>query len=66
MLQGVKPKARRYNVDKKILCLALYKSAPKKYKFLSKIFCLPSPRTLTNFLFKIPFGAGINKKYLHG
>lgn len=32
-LHSIKPKAKRFNIDEKILSLALYKSAPKGYKF---------------------------------
>lgn len=58
--QQQKPHARRFTLDEKILSLTLLKSSAKGYRLLSKIFCLPSQRTLTNLLNKIPFGPGIN------
>jgi hypothetical protein len=64
-LQKVRPRARRFKLDEKILSLALYKNSPKGYRLLSKIFSLPSPRTLTNMLNKIPYRPGINKQILN-
>jgi hypothetical protein len=64
-LQKVRPRARRFKLDEKILSLALYKNSPKGYRSLSKIFSLPSPRTLTNMLNKIPYRPGINKQILN-
>ncbi|ENN74456.1 hypothetical protein YQE_08948, partial [Dendroctonus ponderosae] len=45
----------------KILALSLFKNSPKGDKLLSKIFALPSTRTLRVLLQNIPFRAGINK-----
>ena len=59
--QKQKPKARRFTIDEKILCLTLLKASGKGYKLLSKIFSLPSKNTLSTLLNKIPFRAGINK-----
>lgn len=56
-----KPKARRFTLDDKTLALSLMKSSGKGYRFLSKIFALPSRKTLTNFLAKIPLKPGINE-----
>ncbi|KAJ8911831.1 hypothetical protein NQ315_012561 [Exocentrus adspersus] len=59
--QKQKPKARRFTVEDKILALSLFKASGKGYKLLAKIFSLPSKKTLTNLLGKIPFHPGINK-----
>ncbi|CAH1382038.1 unnamed protein product [Tenebrio molitor] len=49
-------------MNEKILALSFLKTSGKAYRFLSKIFCLPSIRTLTNLLNEIPYGAGINRQ----
>jgi len=58
--QTKKPNGRRYSLDDKILSLSIYKNSPKGYRFLSTIFALPSKKTLTNLLSRVPFQAGIN------
>ncbi|KAH0818544.1 hypothetical protein GEV33_004247 [Tenebrio molitor] len=55
--QHQKPHARRFTMNEKILALSFLKTSGKAYRFLSKIFCLPSIRTLTNLLNEIPYGA---------
>jgi hypothetical protein len=60
--QHQKPHARRFTMNEKILALSFLKTSGKAYRFLSKIFCLPSIRTLTNLLNEIPYGAGINRQ----
>ena len=59
--QFQKPKARRYTIEEKILALTILKASTKGYKLLSKIFCLPTKKTLLDLLKKIPFSCGINK-----
>lgn len=58
--QKRKLKGRRYNISDKILALSLYKTSPKGYRFLSTIFSLPSRKTLSTLLNKVPFYPGIN------
>jgi len=58
--QRRKLKGRRYNISDKILALPLYKTSPKGYRFLSTIFSLPSRKTLSTLLNKVPFHPGIN------
>ncbi|XP_074025793.1 uncharacterized protein [Leptinotarsa decemlineata] len=60
--QKLVPKSRRFTTDEKILSLTLMKASGKGYRLLSKIFALPSKRTLTNLLNKIPIKPGINKR----
>lgn len=59
--QKQKPKARRYTMDEKVLALTILKASGKGYRLLSKIFSMPSKKTLVNLLGKIPFPCGINK-----
>lgn len=58
--QRLPPKGRRYNVDEKILALALLKQSPKGYKYCRSIFALPSKKTVNSMLHHIPFETGIN------
>lgn len=53
-------KGGRFTIDEKILALSFYNQGPKAYRFLSKIFRLPSKATLNIFLNDIKFEAGIN------
>lgn len=59
--QKEKPKARRFSMDDKILAMSLMKSSGKGYRFLSKIFSLPSRKTVVNLLNKIPLNPGMNE-----
>lgn len=58
--QKQRPKGRRFTIDDKLLALALLKGSGKGYRLLSTIFSLPSRRTLTNLLHKLPIKPGIN------
>lgn len=60
--QLLSPPRRRYTLEEKILALCIFKVSPKAYRFLSKMFALPSSKTLTNLLKKIPFQPGINEQ----
>ncbi|KAJ8980836.1 hypothetical protein NQ317_018416 [Molorchus minor] len=60
--QKLPPRGRRFTMEEKILALSILKSSGKGYRFLSKIFVLPSRRTLTELLNKIPLKPGINKQ----
>lgn len=60
--QQQRPKARRFSTDEKLLALTFLKASGKGYRLLSKIFTLPSKKTLTNLLSKLPFTPGINTK----
>lgn len=59
-IQKKKCQGRRYSLNDKITALSIYKTSPKGYKFLSSLFTLPSKKTLSSLLQKIPFDAGIN------
>lgn len=60
--QKLKPRGRRFSVDDKILGLALYKTSAKAYRVWSDIFSMPSRKTLTTLLNKLPFRCGINSQ----
>ncbi|KAF2886276.1 hypothetical protein ILUMI_19895 [Ignelater luminosus] len=60
--QKLPSKVRRFTLEEKIFAVTLLKASGKGYRLLSKIFALPSVRTLTNLLSKLPFGTGINKQ----
>lgn len=45
-IQKCKPKGRGFTVEDKILALSLYKQSAKGYRLLSRIFSLPSRKTL--------------------
>uniref|UniRef100_A0AAR5P3G2 THAP9-like helix-turn-helix domain-containing protein n=1 Tax=Dendroctonus ponderosae TaxID=77166 RepID=A0AAR5P3G2_DENPD len=44
--QKLKPRGRRFSLEDKIFALSIYKQSGKGYRFLSKIFSLPSRKTL--------------------
>lgn len=56
-----------YSKDEKVLALSMYKHSGKGYKFLRKIFGLPSRQTISKLLNAIPINTGVNNvlfKYL--
>lgn len=57
-----KPRRRRFTVDDKVFALSLFKQSGKAYKTLSKVFALPSRKSIMDLLNKIPFDTGINKR----
>ncbi|KAK9736436.1 Transposase protein [Popillia japonica] len=59
-LASKSPKGRRYTLDEKIMSLAIYKQSGRGYRFLSKMFSLPTPRTLRKLLANIELSAGLN------
>lgn len=57
-----KPKmARRFTKEEKIMALSIYKMGPKAYRWLCKIFVLPSPVTLSRMISKASLKPGINE-----
>ncbi|KAI5641715.1 transposase protein domain-containing protein [Phthorimaea operculella] len=54
-------KGRRFTLKEKILALSIMKQSPKGYRFLRKIFILPSPQTLLRVLSMANIRPGINK-----
>jgi hypothetical protein len=61
-LQKIRPKARRFKLDEKILSLALFKNSPKGSRLLSIYY---HRRHLTNMLNKITYRPGTNKQILN-
>lgn len=57
------PQGRRFTLQEKLLSLALYKQSTKSYRVLSKWFTLPSRKTLSNLLSKIPISTGLDKTF---
>lgn len=55
------PKGRRFTLDDKILALSIYKQSGKGYRFLSNLFSLPSRKSLTEMLNRIPVRRGYNE-----
>lgn len=41
---------RRFSKNEKMLALALYKQGPRAYRWLRKLFILPSPLTITRMI----------------
>lgn len=52
-------RGRRFSIDEKMLSLSLYKRSPKCYGMLSKLFTLPSKRTLNKILSTVSIRPGI-------
>jgi hypothetical protein len=59
--QKLPPKGRRFSLEEKILALSLLKASGKGFRLLSKLFVLPSRRTLTNLLNQLPYRPGLNQ-----
>lgn len=57
-----KPHGRRYTLKEKSMCLAMYKSGPRSYRFKenNKIMVLPTLSTLSRHSAKMIFRTGIN------
>lgn len=55
-----KKNARRYTTEEKIIALSIMKQSPKCYKFLSKIFILPSKSTLNALIAQLIIEPGVN------
>lgn len=56
-----KNKGRRFSMKEKIVALTILKHSPKAYRFLRKIFILPSSQTLVKLIHKCSLTAGINE-----
>lgn len=54
-----KKTGKRFTFDDKILSVILYKQSPKTYRFLSKLFILPSVLTLKKLLQSVNIEPGI-------
>lgn len=59
-----KAKGRRFTMEEKLLSLSLYKHSKKSYRLLSKLFTLPSRKTLSSLLSKIPIKTGLDETFL--
>ncbi|KAI4454284.1 transposase protein [Holotrichia oblita] len=63
-LVKTKSKGRRYNMEYKELALTLYFLGPRAYKFLEKLFCLPTKRSLERMTEKLMCLPGLNNDTL--
>lgn len=63
---GRKPHGRRYTAKEKSMCLAMYKSGPRSYRFKenNKIMVLPTLSTLSRHSAKMIFHAGIKPELI--
>lgn len=59
---GKKVRGKRFTLQDKILAVSIYKSSPKCYCLLRKIFSMPSERILRRLLMNIPFSPGVNEQ----
>lgn len=59
---GKRNHGQRYTPEQKSLSLAIYKQSPKTYRFLQKLFTLPSKKTLARHSAYLRFESGINPK----
>lgn len=57
-----KIKGRRFSNEEKMIALSILKQSPKCYKFLQRIFILPSKNTLNKMISKLKVLPGINKQ----
>ncbi|KAJ8735757.1 hypothetical protein PYW07_007377 [Mythimna separata] len=57
-------KGRRFTLKEKIIALSFLKQSPKGYRFLRKIFILPSRQTLLKLLNMADINPGINKNMI--
>ncbi|XP_063538135.1 uncharacterized protein LOC134747440 [Cydia strobilella] len=55
-----KKQGRRFSLEEKVIALSIMKQSPKCYRFLQRIFILPSKTTLNNLLTNVNIEAGIN------
>lgn len=58
----MRARGRRYTLEDKVLALTLYKHSGASYRFMTKIFALPSRTTLTKLLNKISINPGFNEE----
>lgn len=58
---GKKKMGRRFTESEKIMTLSLYKRSPRVYRWLQKIFVLPSTMTLNRLIARANLKPGLNK-----
>eukprot|EP00794_Sanderia_malayensis_P010405 gene10405-11493_t len=61
----MKKKGRRYNDSFKALATSIYHISGKAYRFLSKLFSLPSKKTITSTVSRFASGVGFSEKSLY-
>ncbi|CAK1601872.1 unnamed protein product, partial [Parnassius mnemosyne] len=55
-----KARGRRFSDEEKLIAMAIMKQSPKCYRFLHRIFILPSKYTINKMIAKLNIEAGIN------
>ena len=65
MLQHSKKCNHRYAIKDKMMALSIYYQSPKAYKLLSKLFALPSKRTIQHSLENTNVKPGFNDAVFH-
>lgn len=55
-----KAQGRRFSTEEKLIALSILKQSPKCYRFLHKIFILPTKHTLNKMVSELDIEAGIN------
>ncbi|XP_049877377.1 uncharacterized protein LOC126374703 [Pectinophora gossypiella] len=55
-------KGRRFTTEEKMIALAIMKQSPKGYRFLHRIFILPSKTTLNKMIEKLSIHTGISSQ----
>ena len=63
-LASKRPKAKRYAIEFKAWALNLYHTSGKAYRFLAKLFDLPSKSTLTRMASNFASEAGFSGRSL--
>lgn len=53
-------KGRRFSIEEKMISLCILKQSPKCYRFLQKIFIMPSTSTLNKMVAKLNVHAGVS------
>lgn len=62
--QRLHPRGRRFSLDDKMFALSLYKVSAKAYRLMSRVFALPSRKTLSDLLHAIALQPGINSQLI--
>ncbi|CAG9782443.1 unnamed protein product [Diatraea saccharalis] len=57
-----KTKGRRFTDEEKMIALAIMKQSPKSYRFLRRIFILPSVRIINKMITTLKMDSGINPR----
>uniref|UniRef100_A0A2A4JPP6 THAP-type domain-containing protein n=1 Tax=Heliothis virescens TaxID=7102 RepID=A0A2A4JPP6_HELVI len=62
---GKNKMGHRFTESEKIMALSLYKRSPRTYRWLQKVFVLPTATTLTRLISQANLNAGMNQNLFH-